>query len=356
MGECTPGLVGSTAFTSRGGSMRRKYFQFICKIVPITIWVLAGCQHSTPAGDAPLLTNTIVATMISTSPATKGIDPMTPTSTQIQKTVVPTETRSAQTPFPTKIPTLSELQTSEMIVDLLQNNAGCELPCIWGFTPGKTSWEIALKDLRSIGSTIRTEKGTGGELFWTRFMIPENNLNVGISFVVNEGLIRIVSLGANIYRGDYTIVDDPIYPVQMERYIYSNVLTTYGKPTEASILVWPGIEPNVTPDYYVRLIYPDRGFMVFYAGFLEMDKNRDTFRLCLDKANISLSTWSPDKESSILEVYLSDTTSYDLEDARRHFESFRPLVEVAGIDIDKFYDLFVEGKHACLETPVKLWK
>ena len=45
------------------------------------------------------------------------------------------------TPSPTSYPRLSREEAKPRIIEMLQTNAGCRLPCWWGITPGKTRWE-----------------------------------------------------------------------------------------------------------------------------------------------------------------------------------------------------------------------
>jgi hypothetical protein len=59
------------------------------------------------------------------------------------RTLMPAPTPKPPTPTvppsPTLVPTLTADQEQALVLDLLQNNAGCRLPCWWGFTPGKTT-------------------------------------------------------------------------------------------------------------------------------------------------------------------------------------------------------------------------
>jgi hypothetical protein len=47
------------------------------------------------------------------------------------------------------IPTLSADEARMVMLDWLQNNGGCRLPCIWGLTPGVTDTQTRREHLRA---------------------------------------------------------------------------------------------------------------------------------------------------------------------------------------------------------------
>src|SRR3990172_6047576 len=47
------------------------------------------------------------------------------------------------TPVWTPRPTLAEAEAAQALRDLIMTNGGCGLPCVWGLTPGETTWRDA---------------------------------------------------------------------------------------------------------------------------------------------------------------------------------------------------------------------
>ena len=65
--------------------------------------------------------------------------PAATTTTQPNPTPVPTEIAPSAIPIPTldvASSTLSKEATTQNLIELLETNRGCELPCWWGIVPG----------------------------------------------------------------------------------------------------------------------------------------------------------------------------------------------------------------------------
>lgn len=83
---------------------------------------------------------TVPPTEQSVEIVTRSISMPTPTR-QIIPSPYPTKTAPSPTPFPTfdvASSTLSEEAATQNLVELLETNRGCELPCWWGIMPGET--------------------------------------------------------------------------------------------------------------------------------------------------------------------------------------------------------------------------
>ena len=105
----------------------------------VIVILLTGCvqvQQTLPtiiiATPNPTVTETIVEATHRALPSRS----VSPTSTPIH----PTPTVE---PIWTLPPTLLPDEASLKIKELLENHRGCQLPCLWGISPGKTTWEDA---------------------------------------------------------------------------------------------------------------------------------------------------------------------------------------------------------------------
>ncbi len=70
----------------------------------------------------------------------------------------------------TPVSTFSPTEASARLQDLLKTNAGCRLPCWWGITPGKTTWDEAEEYLKTF-TTLSTAQGSN-ELFAIDIYLP----------------------------------------------------------------------------------------------------------------------------------------------------------------------------------------
>lgn len=128
--------------------MKRSHI--LLPFLSIHCWLLMlfGCQ-SAPANY--ITTTTLEST---SSPTTLPITPMPNLITpfvQTAETTYPTPSVTTTTlavVTPTTLSTLSYDEALVTVQTLYETNNGCLLPCWWGITPGKTTWEQT-KDLLS---------------------------------------------------------------------------------------------------------------------------------------------------------------------------------------------------------------
>src|SRR6185436_4057409 len=111
--------------------MRLRKTVFLPNLILILI-LAAGCIQVTNEVVTPSLGSSVFPTM-------------TPTLT-----LNPTNTS-------TIVPTLPAEGAWTKLLELLANNGGCRLPCLWGITPGKSTYKEAqaiLTPLRSISDPL----------------------------------------------------------------------------------------------------------------------------------------------------------------------------------------------------------
>jgi hypothetical protein len=59
---------------------------------------------------------------------------------------------------------------------------------------------------------------------------------------------------------------------------------------------------------------------------------------------------------TIVELYLYGDEEVFKDNDNWYINTFRPLAEATGMDIEIFYKTFMDSKNqACLETPKRLW-
>jgi len=134
------------------------------------------------------------------------------------RTPLPTWTPSPPTSTPAPTPTTDEEQ--KLVLGLLQDNAGCQLPCWWGFTPGETAWQTAQEFFASLGKTpdsFHSPRGTTN--YAVNFRVPEQISQDGTvvqDYIVRDGVIKII----------WVVVG------HSQSYTLPQLLAIYGQPTE----------------------------------------------------------------------------------------------------------------------------
>lgn len=272
---------------------------------------------------------------------------LTSSPTQI---ILPTPT-SSPTLSPTPLPTLPLDQVVGNVVELLKTNAGCQFPCIWGITPGVTSWAEAQRQLQQVGiKTAPDRQGTS--------LVHSDTL-----------LIPAPTTGTNIFtKVEFTEHDDVVYSIHLygegfsspeefkeiwNSYAPERIIPTLGQPTrvwiDAVASAAEGI-PSSFP-YELWVFYDPLGLLLRYRGMVDA---RPVYRFCPTfsrSGNIGI----------IMDIYAVSTLGGDSPEDLTEFKGMafppRNLEEAAGLTIEEFYGLFLKNDQPiCFETPRNIWK
>lgn len=222
----------------------------------ILVTFVTACGQRIPVNARPtsvqmnLITTTVE--MAKTKMATLTSTPQPATQTAI----FPTGTATLLwTPTPTvtwtPISTIKPSERSKFVANLVRNPS-CQLPCLWGITPGKTEWGKALQFLNSFGAEIKdngireyTENGTShwSTTYYANF---DPNIFAGASYDVIDGEIRIM------FSNTYIRNNDPDF-------LISGILEKYGTPDKIFIYTAQSLpEPPLL--FTLVLFYSDQRF------------------------------------------------------------------------------------------------
>jgi hypothetical protein len=319
------------------------------------------------ATSLPITATTGVTSAMPVTPeatVTQTATPVPATSTRMN-TATPTRKPSPKptwTPSPTwfwksETPTpgpTQDAETEALVLDLLHNNGGCELPCWWGFTPGKTYWTTARDFFLSKGidfsdPTFLPFQKRG--IFDASFRVEKYGFNTGADFFVENGIIKLIESGGRTYWApDTTKFGDPFYLKAMEKYLLSEILISQGKPEQVLIYIIPNKAIDL-PDYYLLLFYPEKGILVEYDG--QSKQFGEDLRLCPQTAFVYFKLWSPEAGLSLKEAF-SYERFLTKGDQLNFLNYFRPWEKASGRSIDDFVNKF-KASNACFITPTWLW-
>ncbi len=258
-----------------------------------------------------------------TTPATQTIELVFPTVTSTEVVITPTHTS-------TPLPTLSPEDAYQQLQDLLENNAGCRLPCWWGITPGKTSWQDATRFLETFTNIYKDENSSYAYVY---LPIPPDKGTLDHTYVVEDNMVSEIY----VYVYDW-----------MPSLYLSNFLTVYGPPDEVFLRTFRHDEDGSQP-YQIELFYGKLGLLLEYSGG---DPNTvgEKIENCFDDMySPFVYIWSADKPMTSTEAIeqLLDTQNmpYPI-----------PLDQATGMNVTSFYETFKNPDNTtCLETPENLW-
>ncbi|MFQ5616553.1 MAG: hypothetical protein ACE5GO_08855 [Anaerolineales bacterium] len=276
-----------------------------------------------------------------------------PTTTLVEPTLTPSVVPSVELPTSTPLPTYSAAEAKAIISELLLNNGNCRFPCWWGFRPGETSVQSVRPFLeRFDGVSIITifYEFVGG----THLRLSENSSHLNISFdvifnqrtpnKVNGFYVRIWSVEGDFETGWNNTSFVPL----LQAYSLTEILSTYGQPTNALIhgnTGWPAFE--------FILDYANRGFSIWYSASLE--RVGANYVGCMDNAILNLHLWDPELGYTWAEGVTRTSGGEDWEITALN-GLFLTLDEATSLTLDEFYETFKDHDNiSCLETPVELW-
>lgn len=312
--------------------------QYNLFLAMLFILVLTSCTgEHIPVNQTTALPEITQHILFTTAPPLKlSTASMTPKPTQHlatptprpSDTSTPKSTATSLPPSLTPLPVLPSEQANSLVWELLVNNAGCELPCYWGITPGETAWQNANQFFASFtdridqGPTKTYEKNganyseTGYEVKKT---IPDYSDPVSSSYMVKNGIVE------KIY----------VFPIATElRYQLHQVLLKFGIPDEVLAYLLEDT-PSGKSWFQFFLFYKDRGITAVYEGQAHHDGN--VLQVCPEAIGPKLILIPPRSK----DVYGMERDAYDAP--------FRipSLNDLPGKSIESFYETMkVSG--ACL--------
>lgn len=241
-----------------------------------------------------------------------------------------------------------EKERETLLRDLMENNAGCSLPCWWGITPGKTIWQEAERFFLEVGARVGASSiadSPGSTFRWIDINFEGEPLYGSLGFVEHEHQIDKITVLA---YSDY----NPLGIQSLwDHYSPKQVMETYHVPSQI-LLRAPGVSGVGTTGrtgYILWIFYDHLGFMIRYDGSV---RDLPIFHFCptIDQINqIEIDMQSPDA-SFQLEQQDGILTSEYYED------TIKTIEEAAGMTVEEFYRLFTQSKEpACFDSPHDIW-
>jgi hypothetical protein len=275
----------------------------------------------------------------------------TPSPTNIQRL---TRTLPVTLPPPTYTlgPTFSPAEEEAYWIDLISDPAGCELPCWWGITPGKSVEKDLLVLYKPSGLQELYPWPTSDTLETQEYPISVNRynfLNLALTVFLKSGIVQRLSISAENLSILEDNADSPYWEA-MRRYSLDNVLFRHGIPSRVLLSVDIGpFEEGAPRMYALWLFYDQQGILIFYEGEGQT-RIGDIIRVCpsYEKLHdIAFYLQSPESGVPLEDIFDGGLNSESLEYTLENTTSLR---------LEDFYNKFVHPEpQACLETPVEVW-
>lgn len=312
-------------------------------------------------------------TVFPANPVQKTIEPTNaPITLTVSKTITPspavaTEAQLLPSPSPNTLPAYKAEEAKGTILNLLRDNGGCQLPCIWEVNPSQTSVKQVKDFLSRFGkleentsfysnSNVYDSFGDLTTILWNEHL----RTFINFSYYQNSNLVESSILyieftqeekgGASIKP----VYGDPYFSELVNYYLLPQVLSNYKKPSQILLFPFPSNpdREDIKPLFSMVLLYEDLGFLVEYL--FPRESNGNNFVGCPSKtAYITLVSWDPGTKP-LLEKIVQRTSGLGIN--KLNFSEFRPLEDVTTMHKDDFENLFKsDNGQTCLSTPKNRW-
>lgn len=287
------------------------------------------------------------STQIATSTATLPA-PQSATATETSSPTLP------PTAFPT-LPTIPPEDAYALLLEMLNENTTCELPCWLDITPGVSTHTDAYLTWTNFLTLLGTTK-TDPRDFSYYFKYSENNEDFSIithnylqptndtidSMYITTQTLRTLEDGSRLY-----VYDSAVFKKILNKYLLSSVLTEYGQPDRILISMDIGVAEDTSPSTFnIWLFYLSRGSVINYEG--EAIKQDSSIKGC--PSNTFVTLWLSAPGSNNLHPETLDKEIWSSSS-----QYYKSTEEAFGISQEEFYLKNKETNSECFLSPLDIW-
>lgn len=323
----------------------------------LMIILIGSCGRS----DHVVTTVQVLHTPVNASPKST-MPQIVPSETATTISVISPTPLVASTPVPHStatvrlVPSLTADEARKRLNDLLTTNGGCQLPCLWGITPDKTSNQEAITLLASLSglSEFHVFKPDSGSITAYDRLKDGRILSTYISYLTNNDKVNSILFISRAIEelsgedGFRDIFDSTDFGERLNNYMLHQVLNSLGRPSSVRMTTLGEFPPARYGQghFKIILLYPEQGFAVQYTT--EMQVVGKNVEGCLANAHVEMEFFPAGNTDAFYEQLA-------LTDWKRRIEYYKPIEEVTTMSVDDFYQTFRQHPTICLETPANLW-
>lgn len=283
-------------------------------------------------------------------------------------TIILTPLKSpTKTAFPTAflspvvVDATSLAETSQGVFSrLLTTNGNCNLPCLWGITPGKSNPDDAISILEPLVPISNSSHLNKKEIIDINPVYIEGDLGIYINLSIfsdlsnnkiNKIIFRTQAL-RKIDDGDYEVVfGTDLYNRLLRTYSLSQILSMRGTPTEIMIRTYSELPTQTWGPFDILLFYPENGVLIHYIT--PLSPNNSIIVGCPGKANVELFLVPPGNAKVSNDLLSLVSAPQSPEEV---FSGYKSIEEVTSISIDEFVEKFQQTSDECIETNASYWE
>lgn len=284
----------------------------------------------------------------------------TPTSTSIPQTsstVALTNIPITSTTPPVVTPNIPVEDARTRLIALLSNNGDCFLPCLWGITPGASTYQ----DAQSIFVPLsvlseRTSFNPEGGAVSLKYLKDDLILGAFVTFNVDtlsdNHIINNIGLDVRVVEkmnSEYQVVfNSDFFKEHLDYYMLPNILTEYGAPTTVMLSAMAKLPSSgISGGFKVLLLYPDEGILVNYT--MQMQVIGENIMGCPVNAHVELDLYPSGHGDSFVDLLEPSGWAQIIQN------TYKPLDASTSMSQLDFYQIFSQPTDECLLTPANIW-
>ncbi len=301
---------------------------------------------------------TVISVSCTTTHFTYKITPIA-TQTEVSMTV----STPSLSPFPSAatVPTLAADKAYTRMQELLANNAGCYLPCLWGIFPGTSSTSDVQKLIFPFMGIAKMSLLPGSIYGGITFDLPmqdDSYIHILLFYYPsdNDQIINAMQLNTQAIHNGVSTDRDPrfygskAYEKTLNNFTLTNILSTYGIPSSAYVFVEKYSDPGSSSNFFLRILYPEKGIFISYQSLVE--NKGDNYIGCPSKSFISLFLLPPNSANIYQETLPTLDGQWNSVFPINHSKSLDDAVHMSMAD---FYKIYMNPTDRCLETSMSMW-
>ncbi len=256
------------------------------------------------------------------------------------------------------IPTLTTEDAYKKLLDLLENNGGCRLPCLWGIIPAKSTSNDAMSILFPLSGIagINSFSPNIGTINLRLTLEDGLNINISVVYLSKNNIVNQIAFSSEAYHerkgglGLDSIFNSTIFGDKLRFYMLPNILSEFGRPSSVMItsLAQPPSQSRGGDIGYFRvlLLYPEQGILIHYIT--QINNIGQNVVGCLTNAHVELDIYPP----GVGGVFFQNIDPSTQEDIKNNY---KPIEDVTTLTMEDFYQAFRQPTDKCIETPANLW-
>lgn len=280
-------------------------------------------------------------------------------------------------PTPTALPPFSTDTAKSVLGRFVQENGGCQLPCILGLTPGVSNqvdldsfiqyFQEHAHDSRDLVDNVNVEFYVEDAQRFASVYFFTNTVGVSVhgAYEVSQGVIRRASLSSASMQyfeisitsdvGAKILYGDPSFMELLNAFTLPQVLNTYGLPAQVFIRPYPDYPSRPSPPaqytFSFVLDYSEQGFLIEYIAKRQA-QGRQYFGCPSQPANVRIIAWNPSLLSS--EQALRDFPYLEIN--LENWYLYQPIEKVSTMSIEQFAEIFKDAAtQECVFTQKEIW-